>query len=109
MLALVVASLGGSLDSIDDRQYASQRQDGAQDIQPACVRVFVLGEQRGPDDQEQPHDRNGREEHSSPPEVRNDQAANSRPDRTTEGKNRDPDTHGERPLAVVPEHVADQR
>jgi hypothetical protein len=77
-------------------------------IEPTGVRVAVLGQQQGTDQQQQGHHRHGDQQDRAPPEELQQHAAHQRTDRGPDRKARDPRTDGELALVRVVEHVADQ-
>ena len=69
----------------------------------------ISRQQAWPDNQQQDHHRHADQEHRSPPERLQHDAADQGTDRPAHRKAGDPDADCRRPLARVQEHVPDQR
>ena len=97
------------LEPEDHGEDGEERHRDAEQVQPAGIRVLVLGQGARSDDEEESHDRDADQEHRAPPEELQEHAAEDRPDRTACGIGGDPETDRGRALLRVQEHGEDQR
>ena len=96
------------LQSVHDGEHGDERQGGARQVDPAGVRVAVLGQEERSEDQEERHHRERQEEDRAPPEELEQRAAEERSQGAAERVGGDPDPDRERALARILEQVSDQ-
>ena len=96
-------------DGPDQQADARDRQQRAERVEPARLRVARLGQQPHPGGQRDDHDGHVDVEDRAPGEVPQQQAAGHRPDRDGQAGHARPDADGGGALARVGEHVREQR
>jgi hypothetical protein len=100
--------LGDLLQAEDHAEHRHEGHAGADQVQAPGLRVLVFGQDHRPEDEQQPHDGQCKQEHGAPPEVLEEDPAEDRSNRATCRERRDPDADGDGPLARVLEHAEDQ-
>jgi hypothetical protein len=89
------------LEAVDQRQQRGDRQAGAREVEPAGVRVAVLGKHPRAQDEQRGHDRQGQQEDRSPPEQLEHDPAEHRTDGTPGAEAADPHADRDPPFSLV--------
>ena len=107
--SLLESARGDLLQPVDQCQHGDDGEAGADEIQATGVRVAILRQQPRAEREQQKHHGHSDEKDGAPPEELEQQPAQQRAQRGTDGEARRPHADRERPLLGVEKHVPDER
>src|SRR3954466_13623522 len=99
---------GDPLEPVDDREHCQDGQERAGHVGTASHGIPELRQEQRTEDEQEPHHRDADEEDRPPEEMLQQEPAERGTDHRASRVARDPDSHRDRALPRIEEHVADE-